>query len=287
MKIDYRSIFIAPKGKLLVATDLSQAESWIVAYLANERNMKHALRTSDIHCQTGGALYFLSGCNHNWNKETRTCNKCGVSLTKDQRYLSKRRNHASSYGMGPDKAMKVINGDSDKPPYVSITLKESNEHHEVWHAYYNVKDWWYEVKLKDREITTSYGRTRTFYGQWGDDLEREKIAFEPQSTVADHFTGAIHPIVQQEGGLIEIYRRLIKPYFCGNIYCDHRECHKILNHSHDSYILELPQESARDVGLEAEKLLLRPIVIKDEEFIIPTDGQIGDRWSEGEMEELK
>lgn len=286
MKIDYRSIFIAPKGKLLVSIDLSQAESWVVAYLASERNMKYALNNSDIHCQTGGALYFQSGCNHHWIKETRTCSKCGAILTKDQRYLSKRRNHASSYGMGADKAMRVINADSDKPPYISISLKESEEHHENWHSFYNVKDWWIEVLNKDRVMTNSYGRTRTFYGQWGDDLERKKIAFEPQSTVADHFSGAIHPEVGKEGGLIEIYRQLIKPYFCGAIYCTHHECHKIINMSHDSCILELPEENARDIGLQAQAFLLRPIVIKDEEFTIPTDGLIGDRWSEGEMEKL-
>lgn len=286
MKIDYRSIFIAPKNKLLVATDLSQAESWVVAYLANEKNMKFALKHSDIHCQGAGTFAAQNDCYHHWVKETRTCNKCGASLSKDQRYLGKRNNHASSYGMGAEKKMKVINGDSDKPPYISVTLKEATEQHNAWHAFYNVKDWWMEVKSKDREMTTSYGRTRYFYGQWGDELEREKIAFEPQSTVADHFSGVIHPIVQQKGGLIEIYRQLIKPYNCGGIYCDHESCHKIVNMSHDSCILELPSKIAREIGLQAEVLLQRPIVIKDEEFTIPTDGLIGDRWSEGEMEEL-
>ena len=293
MKVDYRSIFVAPKGKLLVATDLSQAESWIVAYLANEKNMKYALHHSDIHCQGGGAIFFRTGCNHDWVKATRTCKKCGAELGKDQRYLGKRRNHASAYGMGPDKAMKVINADSDKPPYISITLQESKDHHEFWHSFYNVKDWWFEVKEKGRTLTNCYGRQRTFYGQWVEapvdqpsDLERKKIAYEPQSTVADHFSGKIHPELGIKGGLIEIYRTLIKPYFCGSIWCDHAECHKIINMSHDSCILELPSTVAKDIGLQAEALLRRPIVIKDEQFTIPTDGLIGERWSEGEMEKL-
>lgn len=286
MKLDYRSIFIAPKNKLLVHIDLSQAESWVVAYLANERNMKYALRHSDIHCQGAGAIFFLNGCNHDWVKKTRTCNNCNSTLTDDQRYLGKRRNHASSYGMRPKKAMEVINSDSDKPPYISISLKESEEHHKLWHAFYDVKGWWHEVFRKDRKMTTSYGRTRYFYGQWGDDLEREKIAFEPQSTVGDHFNGAIHPIVQQKGGLIEIYRQLIKPYNCGEVRCRHHDCHKIINQSHDSCILELPSENAIEIGLKAQDLLLREIVINDEEFTIPCDGKIGDRWSEREMEKL-
>lgn len=293
MKIGYRSIFVAPKGKLLIQIDLSQAESWVVAFLANERNMKYALRFSDIHCQGAGAIFYLTGCNHDWIKETRTCKNCGKIASKDQRYLGKRRNHASSYGMNAYKAMEVINGDSDKPPYISITLKESEEHYKLWHAFYDVVGWWGEVKGKDRTITTSYGRSRTFYGAWVDapvdkpsELEKEKIAYEPQSTISDHFNGKIHPLVQKKGGLIEIYNQLIKPYNCGSIRCTHVGCHKIINQSHDSGILEIPKENARDVGLQAQELLLRPIVIKDEEFTIPTDGLIGERWEEGEMEKL-
>lgn len=288
MKISFRSIFKAPTGKLLVAVDLSQAESWIVAFLANEKNMKYALMHSDIHCQSAGVIFFSGNCNHDWVKKDRTCKKCGAILTKDQRYLGKRRMHASSYKMGAKKAMEVINADSDKPPFISITLKESEAHSIAWLNFYQVKGWWIEVEGKDRTITTTYGRSRTFYAQWGEDLEREKIAYEPQSTVADHFNGAIHPIIQKEGGLIHIYKKLIKPYWCGNTYCEHRECHKIINQSHDSCILELPSENASDIGKEAMHLLLRPLIIKDEEFIIPVDGKIGDRWDEEEsMEDLK
>ena len=202
--------------------------------------------------------------------------------------MGKRRNHSSSYGANAYKSMEVINKDSDKPPYLSITLKESEEHHKRWHALFNVINWWAEVKSKDRVVITSYGRSRTFYGQWIEspvdkpsELEKEKIAYEPQSVVADHFNGKIHPIVRKEGGLIKIYEKLIKPFNCGNVYCSHTNCHKIINQSHDSCILELPSSNARDVGLESKQLLLRPLVIKDEEFTIPVDGLIGERWSEG------
>lgn len=276
MKIDYRSIFVAPKDKLLVSIDLSQAESWVVAFLANEPNMKYALQFSDIHCQGAGAIFIRNGCFHDWDKKTRTCKKCAGVLTVDQRYLGKRRNHASSYGMGAEKSMKIINADSDKPPYVTITMKESEEQHKIWHQFYDVKNWWAEVKAKDRTMITSYGRLRNFYAQWGDELEREKIAYEPQSTVADHFNGAIHPLVGIEGGLVKIYEDLIEPY----------KDHKIINQSHDSCILELPKEVAPEIGIRAQKLLLRPIVIKDESFTIPTDGKIGDRWDDAEMEKL-
>lgn len=276
MKVDYRSVFVAPKDKLLVSIDLAQAESWVVAYLANERNMKYALKFSDIHCQGTGAILFVTGCGHDWVKGENKCKNCGVVLSKNQRYLGKRYNHATSYGMKSDKAARIINADSDKPPYVTVTSAESEIYHNRWHQYYNVKGWWAEVLSKGHVMTTTYGRTRTFYGIWGDDLEREKIANEPQSTVADHFNGAIHPLIGIPGGLITIYRTLIRPY---------RE-HRILNQSHDSCILELPKQSAAQIGIEAQQLLKRPMVIKGEEFIIPTDGKIGDRWDEAQMEKL-
>lgn len=287
MKVSYRSIFIAPPGKLLVSVDLSQAESWVVAYLANERNMKYALFNSDIHCQSAGAIYVLNGCNHDWIKKENKCRVCGTVLTKDQRYIGKRKNHSTAYGVGPDKSARIINADSDKPPYVSVTVKESETHHNLWHSYYNVKGWWGRVLEKGREMITSYGRKRTFYGQWGDELEREKIAFEPQSTVADHFNGKIHPEVGIEGGLIKIYETLIKPWWCGATYCDHQRCHKIINQAHDSCILEIPKDSALNIGEEAMRYLYRPIIINDETFTIPVDGKIGERWDEDEMEEIK
>lgn len=289
MKIDYRSVVCAPKGKLLVSIDLSQAESWVVAYLADERNMKFALKESDIHCQGAGAIFVLNGCYHHWIKGENRCSKCGETVTKDQRYIGKRNNHASSYGMGPEKKMKVINADSDKPPYISITLQEAKEQHQRWHSFYQVTGWWEEVRWKlknnDRTITNSYGRSRRFYGPWGDELEREAIAYEPQSTVADHFNGKVHPEYNIKGGLIEIYNELIEPFFCGDIWCNHVECHKIINQSHDSCIMELPSAVAEEVGMAAMQLLYRPLVIKNEEFYIPVDGEIGERWS-SEMEAI-
>lgn len=289
MKIDFRSVFVAPKDKLLISVDLSQAESWIVAFRANEHNMKHALLYGDIHLQTAGSALFHrnTGCGHEWIKDERVCKHCNVGVTKDQRYLGKRYNHASSYRMGPIKAAEIINQDSDKPPYITVTVRESKEYSDAWHSYYNVKGWWGEIEAqlnRDRTIATCYGRQRTFYGQWGEQLFREATAYEPQSTVADHFNGAIHPELGIKGGLLGIFTELVEPYWCGMMECTHHSCHKIINQSHDSCILELPKENALDIGKQAMSLLRRPLVVNNEEFTIPVDGEVGERWAE--MEKL-
>jgi len=284
-KVSIRSIFVAPKGKLLVSVDLSQAESWIVAYASGDQNMIYSLNYSDIHTDTGAALFDPDNyCQHKWRKnldESRSCNLCGYTLDKTGRYIGKRFNHASGYRMKPPRAAQVINKDSDKPPFVTVTLSESKLYQGRWHIRYpNVsKVWWpdieYRLNRDGRKLTTCYGRTRQFFQKWGEELFKEATAFEPQSTVADHFNGAIHPQLGIPGGLLLVYTKLIKGY-------DDR---RIINQSHDSCIVEVPDKEARDVGIEMQSILRRPIVINGVEFTIPVDGEIGERW--GELEPLK
>jgi DNA polymerase I-like protein with 3'-5' exonuclease and polymerase domains len=183
--------------------------------------------------------------------------------------------------MKPPRAAQVINKDSDKPPYVTVTLSESKLYQGRWHNRYpNVKQvWWpdieYRLNRDGRKLTTCYGRVRQFFQKWNDELFKEATAFEPQSTVADHFNGAIHPLLGIEGGLLSVYRKLVRPY----------SDRKIINQSHDSCICEVPTSDAKDVGIQLQQLLRRPIVINNQEFTIPVDGEIGDRW--GELEPLK
>jgi hypothetical protein len=283
MKLHVRSMITAPKGFSLISVDLSQAESWCVAFLANEPNMKKALMFGDIHTETAGSALFFNdtGCPHSWNKLDEKegswiCAECKDIVTKLMRYVGKRYNHASSYRMGAPRAAEVINKDSDKPPYFTVTLEESKRYSEAWNAYYNLRDWWsgIEIKLSEnaRKLVTTYGRERVFYGQWGNELFKEATAFEPQSTVADHFNGQIHPQLGIRGGLREIYKQYIKPY--------KDDGHKIINQAHDSCIVEVPTPVVEEIGLGMMRLLRRPLVINGEEFTIPVDGEWGPRWTE-------
>jgi DNA polymerase I-like protein with 3'-5' exonuclease and polymerase domains len=277
-------MIVAPKGKLLVAVDLSQAESWVVAYLSQEPNLQWSLNNSDVHTDTAAALFFPDTyCQHQWKKqpnEDRVCTKCACIVTKVMRYIGKRYNHASSYRMKPPRAAQVINKDSDKPPYVVVSPSESVIYSGRWHGRYPSisKLWWPEIEAqlsKNRTMVPTYGRKRVFFGQWGEELFKKATAFEPQSTVADHFNGAIHPTLGIPGGLLEIHKQLVKPY----------NDRKIINQSHDSCILEVPKNDAIETGIMMQKLLKRPLVIKGVEFTIPVDGEIGERW--GELEPLK
>lgn len=283
-KVSVRSMFVAPPGKLLVTADLSQAESWIVAYLAQEKNMQWSLNCSDIHTDTAAALFSPDVfCQHEWLKhdDMFTCTKgCGVVIVKTARYIGKRYNHASAYRMKYARAAQVINKDSDKPPFVTVTLSESKLYSERWHARYNLKNWWSEIEHKlseTRTLVTTYGRSRVFFDAWGDELFKKATAHEPQSTVADHFNGAVHPELGIAGGLITIYRNMVRPY----------PDRRIINQSHDSFIAEVPTADAEDFLQEAMLTIRRPLVVKGVEFTIPVDGELGERWGEMEPRKLR
>ena len=249
--------------------DLAQAESWLVAYLANEPTMKHVLQCGDFHRETGQkALFGLT--DEAWD-----------ALDKDQRktmrYTGKRYNHASAYRMGPTRAAEIINKDSDQPPYVTVTVAESKVFYSKWHEYYHIKGWWQEIEYelsKTRTLTTPYGYVRYFLQPWGEELFKAATAHVPQSTVAEHLNGAVHPELGIRGGLVEVDRLLVGP---GHI--------RIINQSHDSILSIVPRSCAREICEQIHKLLLRPLICNGEEFTIPVDCEVGERW--GELEEQK
>lgn len=254
-------MFIAPKGKLLVSADLSQAETWIVAWLANEQNMKHFLLTSDIHTETACGIF----------------HKPFEDIIVEERFIGKQNNHANSYGMGPDKEAAVINKRSDQPPYVTVTVAQCKVYQREWHGLYpGIRNWHEEVKYqlnKNMTLITPYGFKRVFYGAWDKQLWKEAYAFIPQSTVSDHFHGCVQADLGIQGGLLGIYKTIVTNEI------------RIINDSHDSCILEVPKEVAKEIGELVRKQLKRSLVINGETITIPVDIQIGERWEE--MENIK
>lgn len=267
-------MFVAPKGKILLACDLSQAESWIVAYRANEPKMKEALKLGIIHDLTASRFFgYDSVDNFLELKKTKP------EIHKTQRYLGKRGNHGLAYKMGYVRHAQSVNKDSDKPPYVVISLAEAKRQFEVWHSFYNMKDWWSDIEKQlwdTRTLKTVYGFSRHFYGHPKDaSTIGEATAFEPQATVAQHFYGKQQPGNEIAGGLLEIYHKIVKP--SNDI--------KIVNTSHDSLCMEIPLGLEKEIGEHTVKLLSRPIIINGDDFIIPVDCEIGDRY--GELEKFK
>ena len=264
-----RSMVVAPKDHYLVNFDLAQAESWIVAYLANEQTIKHVLATGDFHRETGQRAL---------NKYSDTeWESLEPGIRKVLRYTGKRYNHASAYRMGPFRAAEVINKDSDKPPYVTVSIAESKEYYASWHSYYNIKPWWNAIEYElnqTRTLKTPYGRIRYFFNAWGDELFKEATAYVPQSTVADHMNGMVQEELGIEGGILGVDKKYV---LTGLI--------KIINQSHDSILCEIHKDKVLDLCPLIQQELLRPLIVNGETFTIPVDAEIGERW--GELKEMK
>lgn len=253
MKI--RNLFIAPSGKTFISMDLSQAETWIVAFTAREESMKDALLNGDIHRRTASAIF----------------EKSEESISKEERYIGKRLNHALSYRMSAEQLFKVFNKDAQGTGVI-LSLAQAKIYRDKWHNFYKIKSWWSELELqlsKNRTLTTVYGRRRIFYGRWGDALFKEATAFIPQSTVADHAYGAIQEGVNGEGGIIRIH-----------LDCKKETNFRLVHSAHDSIMLEVPLGSERvayDILLRNFK---RPLNINGETFTIPVECDVGPIWGE-------
>jgi DNA polymerase I len=257
MKYKIRSMFIAEKNSVFVQFDFSQAEAWVVAYLANEIHMKESLYHSDIHRDTACVLFGVAP----------------EAVTKEMRYIGKRQNHANNYGQGPERSVQVINKDSDQPPYVTVTLREAKSFREKWISYYSsIPAWWQSIEEElnvNRTLVTPYNRVRAFFGPWGKELFKEAYAYKPQSTVADHCNGKLHPELGIRGGIKAVFDDFVKPGYI-----------RMPNQSHDSIITEIPALDAPDIIPQIHKLMARPIVVNHEQFTIPVDIEVGERWGE-------
>lgn len=269
-KLAIRSQITAPPGKVLLQVDLSQAEAWVVAYMANEPKMKQALNHGEIHCLTSAMF-----AGRDWKKYLTSQDKKGEP--EDQRYLAKRLNHGGNYGMTHLRMTQVINKDSDKPPYVTVSNKKSKELRDKWLDFFRIQAYWDEVESRvktDHYLITPYGRKRNCYGS----NPKDYYAHIPQSTIADHCFGKVQKELGIEGGLFQVFKNVCEPSR-GEI--------NIINTSHDSGILEVPNTIISEIAAKVINYMKRPLMINGETFTIPVDCEVGDRWGELEKYTVK
>lgn len=253
-------MIIAPKDHLILSCDLSQAESWVVAYLANDANMKDVLLRGVLHETTARGIYNLTP---------------DSIPSKEQRYGGKKTNHSTAYRISAERAAEEYNLES--PDGSTISVRQARQFQTVWHELYpRIRGWWFDIDYtlaaNHNTMVTPYGFPCTFYGILDSAMKKQATAFVPQSTVADHFNGKIQKGNEIPGGLLEFDRVAPKEV-------------SIVNQSHDSFLAYVPKSIVMDVYHLAKKVFYRPVIIKGEECWIPVDGEIGERW--GELEKIK
>ena len=250
-----RSIIRAPTDYSLISIDLSAAESWVVAHLASDANMKRELATGDLHSFSARVIY---------NKQE------GAPVEKQERDMGKTMNHSCAYRTSPNMLTMAIN----KKGGMVVSLPQVKRWHERWHRVFNIRYWWMEVEEKlrlTRTLTTCYGKRRRFYGIWNNDLLKEATAYEPQSTVGYHMNGAIHPDLGIPGGIRDIRNQITSrnPEI------------RMIQTAHDSVLIECPKAVELEIAERASRLLHRPLVVNGQEFTIPVDCVIyPERWEE-------
>lgn len=226
--------------------------------------MKQELADGDLHSYSACLIYDLTV-----PQGTGKARFKGL-IAPEQRYMGKKMNHSCGYRATPYKLTEAIN----KEGGITVSLHQVKKWYTAWHQGFLIQPWWrnIEERLRDNDnvLRTTYGREHRFYSFWSDELFKEATAFEPQSTVADHMRGRIHPEFGIPGGIREIRKHYLK----------YPEI-KLLQTAHDSLLLECPNPIVDEVGAKCVELLTRPLAINGETFTIPVDCDIyPKRWGE-------
>ena len=174
---DMKSQYVMPYPYVLLIPDYKQAETYIVAHLAEEKALIELLFSgADIH-KTVAARYIYE--------------KDISEVSKDERYLAKRTGHAANYGMGPLRFIDVLAKDDVFLQAAETKMLLLRYHtgfpniRAVFHAYV-------EREIRHtRRLVNCVGRPKFFLGRLDGETFRSAYSFLPQSGVSDILNQAL------------------------------------------------------------------------------------------------
>jgi uracil-DNA glycosylase family 4 len=262
-----RALFVADEGKILIASDLSQAEDRVVTWESNnEMKIRQYLDGGkDVHWEYAKMIFEIPDSvkydiptalfRDRLTREEHTL--------KDFRNLGKTIRHATNYDVGPGQfqATLIKEGfflDLSLCKKLLESAKAKDPHLSEWKR--KIRE---QIK-STRTLTTPLGRKRTFLGRLNDNTYRAAYAFSPQSTV---------------GELLQIGIQ--------NIYERHSDYIDILLNVHDEVIVQVDNNEATISSAVADMrtCLEFPIEINGRPLTIPTEFKIGPSW--GDMRGIK
>ena len=243
--------------------DLNRGESWVYAHLSKDYELMEIHHNGlDFHAETASVLSFEFLKDHITPEEIARRAKSGDKDAFRLRYLGKKVNHASAYKMGPFRQAEVINEEADDTG-ITITVGQAKKAQELWRGKYpGMVEWWNTIirdLSTDRTLTTPYGRRRTFFSWWGNELFKEATAYVPQSTSVDYLNR----------GLLRVYNELVKLDF---------HSLEILHQNHDAILIQYDPAHRDEVLAEVSLRLVSSLVIHDVEFSIPVEAEYGPDW---------
>ncbi len=245
-----REMFVADEGMVFIYRDFSQAEARVVAALANDEYLLKLFSdpSRDIHKETAAKIFGIPV----------------DQVTDVQRYLGKKVRHAVNYGMDATRFVEVINKDAEE---TGITITEPLARRVIdgfWLLHPNHKSvYWANVEKEirySRQLTTPFGRKRTFFGRFDDKLLREGYSYIPQSTIGWLCNAAV----------INIYNQVVlgRPELGV----------ELMLQVHDSILVQCPKDKVKEVNDLLTECMTIPFECNGHKVLIPTDSKVGYNW---------
>ena len=180
-----RDWFIPDPGMIMWDCDASQIEARITAWIAKDEDyVRGFIEKRDLHTENAMSLFGLDDPDRVHDNIEGT--------TYSYRDVGKRATHAMNYKVGPGKLKDLMN---EYVPQLPFSQKDAKEFIATFKRIRpGLARWWLRIeeKLKrDRVFYTAFGRRRIFLSRLDDNLVRAAVAFEPQSTAADHINAAL------------------------------------------------------------------------------------------------
>jgi len=234
-----RQMFIADPGHILINGDYSKAESWIVAYMANDEKMIAAL-------EDGGDFHKINASNI-----------LGIPIEDvgyKERQLGKRISHACNYGTTAFTFLKVM----QKEGYKTTKAECQDLLDSYFITYPRLHPAQNKIKdkiFKDMTLVNMFGRKVTFFERKNDALFRSAYSWQPQGTVGDLTNRA----------LVRIYNEI------PNV--------TLLLQIHDALLSQtLVENLTDDLVAQYISCMSIPIRINAHTIIIPVDIEVGYNW---------
>lgn len=253
-----RELFIPDTGKIMLASDLAQAEDREVVWDSGnlERIYQYLSADLDPHWEFTKVIFSMPS-----NMKYLPKVKYKDIYTKEEhelkwyRDVGKTIRHAVNYDMGPYQFQAELAGRGIHLPFGIIcrileTAKASDPFLSEWKR--NIRE---ELK-STRTLITPLGRRRQFFGRLNDATYRAAYAFKPQSTVGELLQLAIQ-----------------------DIWDKHDYIQPLLN-VHDEVVTQIFPEDLQRATAAIKNCMEIPHIVGDRELIIPCDFKIGPSWGE-------
>lgn len=254
MPDEARELCIADPGHTFIGWDLGQAEARVVACLTKDYELLEDMDSGvDIHVKLAASLPF----GKSYDEIMELCKIEGKDNVP-YRVLAKKTRHGMNYILTWHGLKRAINRD-----YLETNVGVDAAMAKILRNGYlevspGLEIWWNEVLdrlQRDGMLSNCFGRNRMFLGKKVkyDEVHREAVSFEPQSTVADLTTLCIADVDKTDW---------ILP----------------LTHMHDGGLIQVPTER-KDEAIElVRNTMTREIIVANTPLTIPVDVKEGQNW---------